>query len=111
MVLSRRFQRLGDLAAGTIVIVEERRPRQGLVQVRDPRVRSVVERLPLRIPAGPRLARALSDYVRRRHRFSPEMREELAEPLARPLRDRYGLHAVDADAVLCAVYQRVFLGE
>ena len=40
--------------------------------------------LPLRIAAGLELARALSDYVRRRHRFEPGPREEMAEPLARP---------------------------
>jgi uncharacterized RDD family membrane protein YckC len=112
MLLTRRFQRLGDLAAGTMVVVEERRPRQGLIQVRDARVRSIVDRLPLRIAAGSNLARALSDYVRRRHRFSQGLCEELAEPLARSLRARFGLPATDqADAVLCAVYHRVFLGE
>jgi len=36
----------------------------------------------------------------------------MAEPLARPLRTRFGLpSSVPADAVLCAVYHRVFLGE
>jgi uncharacterized RDD family membrane protein YckC len=112
MLLSRRFQRLGDLAAGTMVIVEERRPRVGLLRIAEPRVRAVIDRLPLRIAAGSNLARALSDYVRRRHRFGRDLREELAEPLASPLRARFGLQQTDpADAVLCAVYQRVFLGE
>jgi uncharacterized RDD family membrane protein YckC len=112
MLLTRKFQRLGDLAAGTMVIVEERRPRLGLVRTRDRQVLSVLDRLPVRIAAGPKLARALSDYVRRRHRFGHALREELAEPLARPLRQRFGLVRSDsADAVLCAVYERVFLGE
>jgi hypothetical protein len=36
----------------------------------------------------------------------------MAGPLARPLRRRYGLpEEVPHDAVLCAVYHRVFLGE
>jgi uncharacterized RDD family membrane protein YckC len=112
MMLTRRFQRLGDLAAGTMVIVEERRPRLGLVRIQDPRVRAILDRLPIRIAAGSRLSRALSDYVRRRHRFGAGLREETAEPLARPLRARFGLPASDsADAVLCAVYHRAFLGE
>jgi uncharacterized RDD family membrane protein YckC len=112
MLLTRKFQRLGDLAAGTMVIVEERRPRLGLVRIKDPRVQSIVDRLPIRIAAGSRLARALSDYVRRRHRFGAGLCEEIAEPLAQPLRARFGLPASDsADAVLCAVYHRVFLGE
>jgi uncharacterized RDD family membrane protein YckC len=112
MMLSTRFQRLGDLAAGTMVIKEERRPRAGLVRIREPRVQSILDRLPMRIAAGSSLARALSDYVRRRNRFSRELREEMAEPLAGPLRERFGLSAAEpADAVLCAIYHRVFLGE
>jgi uncharacterized RDD family membrane protein YckC len=112
MLLSRRFQRLGDLAAGTMVIVEERRPRLGLVRIQEPRVRAILDRLPMQIAAGSNLARALSDYVRRRHRFGPALREEIASPLARPLCTWLGLPATEpADAVLCAVYHRVFLGE
>lgn len=112
MLMTRRFQRLGDLAAGTMVVVERQTAGAGLVKVEGPRIRSLLDRLPLRIAAGSALARALSDYVRRRHRFSPDQREELAEPLAAPLRARFGLPAAEpADAVLCAVYHRVFLGE
>ncbi len=112
MLLSRRFQRMGDLAAGTMVIIEDRRPRLGLMRIQEPRVRAVVDRLPTRIAAGTHLARALSDYVRRRHRFGRGLREEMAEPLARPLRQRFGLPPTEpADVVLCAVYHRVFLGE
>jgi uncharacterized RDD family membrane protein YckC len=112
MLLTRKFQRLGDLAAGTMVVVEERRSGLGLVRIQEPRVRAVLDRLPLRIAAGSNLSRALSDYVRRRHRFGPGQREELAEPLAGPLRSRFDLPTREpADAVLCAVYHRVFLGE
>ena len=112
MLLSARFQRLGDLAAGTMVIKEERRPRAGLVKVLEPRVQSILDRLPMRIAASSSLARALSDYVRRRNRFSRGLREEMAEPLAAPLRERFALPAAEpADAVLCAIYHRVFLGE
>ncbi len=112
MLLSRRFLRLGDLAAGTMVIVEERRPRLGLLRIQEARVRAIVDRLPVRIAAGTHLARALSDYVRRRHRFGRELRQEIAEPLAAPLRSRFSLSPTEpADVVLCAVYHRVFLGE
>ncbi len=112
MLLTRKFQRLGDLAAGTMVIIEERRPRLGLVRVQEPRVQVLIERLPVRIAAGSSLARALSDYVRRRHRFGRRLRDELAEPLARPLRVRFDLpEEASDDDVLCAVYHRVFLGE
>jgi len=112
MLLTRKFQRLGDLAAGTMVVVEARRGRAGVIQVELSSVEALLPWLPVRVAAGPELARALSDYVQRRGRFGPARREEMAGHLARPLRDRYGLPAdSSADAVLCALYHRVFLGE
>jgi uncharacterized RDD family membrane protein YckC len=112
MLVTSKFQRLGDLAAGTMVIIEERARRSGISRVKDAEVQALLPWLPVRIAAGTELARALSDYVRRRERFGPGQREEMAVPLARPLRARYGLPAkAGSDAVLCAVYHRVFLGE
>jgi uncharacterized RDD family membrane protein YckC len=112
MMLTRKFQRLGDLAAGTMVVVEQRRRRVGVVRVRDKAVDALLPWLPLRVAAGPEMARALSDYVKHRGRFGPARREEMAAHLARPLRERYKLPPkASSDAVLCAVYHRVFLGE
>jgi uncharacterized RDD family membrane protein YckC len=112
MLLTRKFQRLGDLAAGTMVVVEERRGRAGVVRVDEPAVAALLPWLPLRVQAGPDLARALSDYVKLRRRLGSAQREEMAEPLARPLRHRFGLpETTPADLVLAAVYHRVFLGE
>jgi uncharacterized RDD family membrane protein YckC len=112
MVVTRRFQRLGDLAAGTMVVVEARRRRVGVIRVREPAVEALLPWLPLQVEAGPEMARALSDYVKHRGRFGRSRREEMAEHLARPLRARYRLpEDFASDAVLCAVYHRVFLGE
>jgi uncharacterized RDD family membrane protein YckC len=112
MALTSRFQRLGDLAAGTMVVIEEPRLRPAMARVAEPAVVKLVALLPLRVAAGPDLARALSDYVRHRGRFSRDRREEIARHLAEPLRALYALPApAPADAVLCAVYHRVFLGE
>jgi uncharacterized RDD family membrane protein YckC len=112
MLLTRKFQRLGDLAAGTMVVVEERRRRGGVIRIKDPAVDAVLPWLPARVEAGPEMARALSDYVRHRGRFSRPLREEMAESLARPLRRRYKLPGEStADAILCAAYHRVFLGD
>src|SRR5436190_998224 len=61
MLLSRKFQRLGDLAAGTMVVVEERRARVGVARVEGESVARLLAVLPVRIAAGPELARALSD--------------------------------------------------
>jgi uncharacterized RDD family membrane protein YckC len=112
MILSRRFQRLGDLAAGTIVVIEERRSRQGFTRIKDEQVDAILPWLPGRIAVGSDLARALSDYAAARGRFGHLRRTEIAEPLARPLRAQFGLPASSsADAVLCAVYHRVFVGD
>ena len=68
--------------------------------------------LPLRVSAGPEMARALSDYVRHRNRFGRDRREEIARHLARPLRERFDLpDSASSDEVLCAFYHRLFLGE
>jgi uncharacterized RDD family membrane protein YckC len=112
MVLSSKFQRLGDLAAGTMVVVEERRWRRGVTRIDDPEVAALLPWLPSRIAAGSDLARVLSDYVGARHRFDPLRRAEMAEPLARSLRKRFGLSGqYAADVVLCAVYHQIFVGE
>jgi len=112
MVLTEKFQRLGDLAAGTMVVVEERQRRVGVIRLKEPAVDALLPWLPLRIAAGPEMARALSDYVKSRGKFSAALREEMARPLAKPLRRRFNLPAdATSDIVLCAVYHRVFLGE
>ena len=112
MLLTSRFQRLGDLAAGTIVVVEENRRRAGVTRIDEKPALDLLPWLPMRIAAGSELSRALSDYVRARSKFGPARREEMAEHLAGPLRARFSLPPrASADAVLCAVYHRVFLGE
>jgi uncharacterized RDD family membrane protein YckC len=112
MILSARFQRIGDLAAGTVVMVEERRRSRPIARVNSPEVDALLVWLPLRIAAGSRLARVISDYVDQRRRFSPPRRAEMAEHLARPLRARYAIaENVPADVVLCAFYNRIFLGD
>jgi uncharacterized RDD family membrane protein YckC len=112
MLVSRKFQRMGDLAAGTMVVIEERRLSRGITRIDDPESEGVLAWLPQRIAVGSHVARALSDYVEVRRRFGPLRRAEMAEPLAAPLRRRFGVpDQASADAVLCAVYHRVFLGE
>jgi uncharacterized RDD family membrane protein YckC len=112
MILSGRFQRVGDLAAGTIVMIEERRASRPIARAGGREVEALLAWLPRRVAAGPKLARAVSDYVDQRSRFTPERRAEMAEHLARPLRARYHIrNEVPADVVLCAFYNRVFLGD
>jgi uncharacterized RDD family membrane protein YckC len=112
MFLTPRFQRLGDLAAGTMVMVEHS-PRQGrLPRLDEPAVRDLLAYLPIGVAAGPELARALADYVKHRPRFPRARREEMAAHVARPLRLLYNLPGdTPGDVVLCAMYHRVFHGD
>jgi uncharacterized RDD family membrane protein YckC len=110
MLLTRKFQRLGDLAGGTMVVIEQRRPRRPITRIVDPEVDALLPWLPQQIAASSELARVLSDYVEVRRRHGPMRRAEMAEPLARPIRTRYGLpQRARADVVLCAMYHRIFL--
>jgi len=112
MLLTSRFQRLGDLAAGTMVVVEGSAPTSAMPRVDAAALGGLLPYLPLRVAAGSELARALSDYVRRRPRFGPDRLEEIARPLALMLRARHPLpESASSDAVLCAFYHRLFLGE
>ncbi len=112
MVLTKRFQRLGDLAAGTMVIVERRPIGAKVVRPDNKLADRVLPLLPASPPAGPELSRALSDYVKCRKRFAAGRTEELGEHLARPFRKRYDLpREFTADAILCALYRRIYLGD
>ncbi len=108
MILSRRFQRLGDLAAGTMVTALERRDRTPLNRPTGAEVLAILEWLPARIEASAELARALSDYAAERERFTPARRAEMAEPLAKELRGGWRLPMdASADVLLLAVHARV----
>jgi uncharacterized RDD family membrane protein YckC len=112
MLLTRKFQRLGDLAAGTMVMVEHRPGRGGVARLDERAIAAVLPWLPSHVDAGPELSRALSDYVKHRARFGRDRREEMTAHLAGPLRRRYALpEEASGDAIVCALYHRVFLGD
>jgi len=109
--MNDRFQRLGDLACGTIVVEEERQQVHGVEALRDPTVAALAAELPPGFIASRGLAQALSVYVSRRQYFTPLRRMEVARTLADPLRDRLGLPpGTAADQLLCALYYRTFIG-
>jgi uncharacterized RDD family membrane protein YckC len=112
MILSGRFQRVGDLAAGTIVVIDERPISRPIVRVSSSEVDALLPWLPRRVAAGSKLARVVSDYVDQRRRFTAPRRAEMAEHLAQPLRARYAIpEHIPADVVICAFYHRLFLGD
>jgi uncharacterized RDD family membrane protein YckC len=111
-MMNDRFQRLGDLACGTIVVVEERSRFRGVVRIGDPEVIRLAGEIPASFQASRSLAHALSVYVHRRHYFAPARRAEIARHVGEPLRRQFELPSeVDLDQLLCALYHRAFITE
>jgi len=109
---NRRFQRLGDLAAGTMVIVHRQDRMAELLQVNDAEVREMAELLPTGFVVSRSLSRVLAKYVERRPNFSPARRAEIAHRLGNTLCQRMKLSPqTNHDALLCALYQRAFISD
>ncbi len=107
-----RFQRLGDLACGTMVVVEQRRHLGQLMRVAEPVAIRMAVTLPRNFQPSRSLARALAAYVERRQTFPWGRRMEIAAYLGEPLRRELGLAAnTDVDLLLCAMYQRTFIAD
>ncbi|HZL88824.1 MAG TPA: RDD family protein [Pirellulaceae bacterium] len=112
MMMNKRFQRLGDLVAGTIVIVEERHWLTGVAKLDDPRAIQLAAYLPPNFVISRSLARALATYVERRRFFHPVRRREVAKHLAEPLLVKFGLPAdTSYDLLLCSLYYRKFIAD
>lgn len=112
MSLNRRFQRLGDLVCGTMVVIEERHWLTGVAKLDDPLVPQLAECLPADFRVSRSLAKTLATYVDRRRFFTAERRKEVAAHLALPLLERFGLPGdTSYDRLLCALYHRTFIAD
>jgi uncharacterized RDD family membrane protein YckC len=110
--LSPRFQRIGDIVCGTMVVIEDRRWLTGVAKLDDPRAAQLASYLPLDFRVSRSLARALAAYVDRRRFFSPARRREIARHLAEPLLARFQFPAdTSYDLLLCALYYRAFVSD
>ncbi|MDA8743610.1 RDD family protein [Rubripirellula amarantea] len=112
MILTRRMQRLGDLAAGTMVIVDERSWRLPVAKVDDPRVPALASFVPADYRISRSMARTLAVYAERRHYLTPARRREVARHLAVPLIDRFEFRSdIDPDLLMYALYYKTFLAD
>ena len=108
-MLNDRYQRLGDLACGTMVVIEESPTRYGVIAIEEPDAIRLAGLLPATFQPSRSLALALSNYVARRRRFGWSRRVEIAQHLAEPLRRQFGLpRETSPDLLLCALYHRTF---
>ena len=111
-MLSPRFQRLGDLVCGTIVVIEDRSWLFGVAKVDDPRAAQLAEYIPANFEIRRQLSRAVATYVERRRFFSTARRREIARHLAEPLLKRFHLPGdTSYDLMICALYHRAFIAD
>ena len=105
-----RFQRLGDLACGTMVVIEERHWFRGIVEIHHSDVAKMASSVPASFRASRTLARALATYVQRRDSFSWPRRLEIARHVGEPLRKQFQFPPeVNLDLLLCGLYHRTFI--
>lgn len=107
-----RFMRFGDVAAGTLVVREEKSDRKReLLAFRHPEILKIAAAIPPDFKATESLERFLSFYIHRRAEISPNRRWELAHVLALRIRreGKIAIGRVSPDLFLCALYQAVFL--
>jgi hypothetical protein len=110
--MNDRYQRLGDIAAGTMVVVERRRRDHGVARVDDPEAIALAAALPADLRIDRHLAQALSTYVERRGGLGAARRDEIAAHLARPFIARNALSPdLPPDALLAALYYRAFIAD
>ena len=110
MALSGNFRRLGDLVAGTIVVVDERKWVPELASFTDPRVEQLADELPSNYSPAPSMLKALADYVDRRRYLSPETNRDMAKGLAIRMLRKFELPLdTDYDLLLCAMYYNAFM--
>lgn len=111
MLFGNRFQRLGDLSAGTMVILDGQRS-----SPRPPVADSVTDRMRSRVPPqfrpDPALIECLAAYVGRRLDLSAARRLELSQILARHFIRTWSLPPkINTDHLLCAIYEFATMDE
>ncbi len=110
MSLSRRYQRVGDLVANTVVVNEELKQLPDLATFMDARVPKLAELIPTSYVVPASMARAIADYVDRRKYLPFQRASEIASYVAGPLIEKFSIAPdTDHDLFLCALYYKTFI--
>lgn len=109
MTLNRKYQRVGDMVANTVVVNEELNRLPNLASFMDERVPQLAELIPTSFVVPATMAKAIAEYVDRR-KFLPYQRaSEIASHLSVPLLEKFGIGPdTDHDLFLCALYHKTF---
>lgn len=111
MTLNQRYQRIGDIVCGTIVVVEERKWLTGVAKIDDARVAQLANYIPADYRVSRTLAKTLAAYIDRRF-FSIPRRREVARHLAEPLQRSSDFRRIPA--MTCSyvrLYYRTFVAD
>jgi uncharacterized RDD family membrane protein YckC len=106
MSCTQRFQRLGDLVAGTIVIVPERARATAPLVLWPPAQPYELAALPAEVRLDADERHALDMFLRRRVRLGRARELELASMVAQLLGTRYGFLSQDPSRTLALLYDR-----
>ncbi len=110
MSITPRMQRLGDLAAGTMVISEAAFRSPLNLMPEDQRAFGLAELIPATFSPSSSLAQTVGLYMENRRRLNPNRRHEIAKHLSEPLITRFEmLPDTSFDLLLCALYVQIFL--
>lgn len=112
MTLSRRYQRVGDLVANTVVVNEEQKRMPNLATFLDERVPRLAELIPNGFVVPASMARSVADYVDQRKYLPFQRASEIAGHLAIPLMEKFGMpRDTDHDLFICSLYYKTFVSE
>jgi hypothetical protein len=106
MIATRRFQRLGDLVAGTIVIVPERARNATPLLLFPPAQPYELAQLPDDVRLDAEERHAIEMFLRRGPRLGRARQLELAGMIAPQLAARFGLRSEDPVRTLALLYDR-----
>jgi len=106
MALSPRFQRLGDLVAGTMVVVPESARAARPLELSPPAEPRELASLPDHVSLDPDERSAIELFLRRRHTLGTARELELASMIAGPIGERLGYAHRNPSRLLAIVYDR-----
>jgi uncharacterized RDD family membrane protein YckC len=106
MSISSRFQRLGDLAAGTIVVVPGSVGAASPIELSPPAHPKELATLPDDVSLDPDEREAIEMFLRRRFTLGRAREHELASMIAEPIAARLGFVHKDPARLLALVYDR-----
>ncbi len=109
-ITGKSFQRLGDLAAGTVVIRRKREVNDRISVVDHPRIKELAGQLNMRKVPSPTLTQALNDFVARRRRLNAARMREIARAVEERLRNYFAAESLRCtpEELLFAVHYHLF---